>query len=69
MSEDEKIITMVEFPIDLDCETHAGLKILGYEMIKDDDQALVNYAINKILKRMIKHPEELERLVENQQEK
>ena len=42
------------FDLDLNKEEHKFFKNYGLEQIKEDDEALINYAINKILSKVVK---------------
>ncbi len=53
MSDKEKIIEMCEIELDIDEKMYDKLAEIGLEMIKDDKNALINYAVNVILKEMV----------------
>ena len=49
----DKIITMHEIELDLDDKVIKGLCTYALKEIKNDTQALVNYAANKILEKVV----------------
>ena len=49
----DKIITMHEIELDLDEKVIKGLCKYALKEIKNDTQALVNYAANKILTKIV----------------
>jgi len=51
--ENEKIVEMVEFPIDMSEEEAEALCEKGLEWIKEDKEALINYAVNHILQEVV----------------
>ena len=42
------------FDVNMDKKEHAFLKNYGLEQIQNDDEALINYAVNKILAEAVK---------------
>ena len=49
----EKIEKVHKFEIDLSTKEYALLKKIGLEFIIKDEEALINYAVNHILKKQI----------------
>jgi len=47
----------VKFDVDIDNNEYDMLKNYGLEQIKNDDQALINYAVNKILRAEVEREE------------
>jgi len=49
----EKIEKVHKFEIDLSTKEYSLLKKIGLELIIKDEEALINYAVNHILKKQI----------------
>jgi hypothetical protein len=54
----ERKVDYVELDLDVDDEAVAVLAKAGLETIRNDKEALVNYAINRALKDLIKNEKE-----------
>ena len=54
----ERKVDYVELDLDVDDEAVAVLAKAGLEAIRNDKEALVNYAINRALKDLIKNEKE-----------
>ena len=49
----EKKQTVYAFDLDVSDQEHKMLKEFGLKTIKDDDDALINYAVNYILRKEV----------------
>jgi len=50
---EEKKVEMVDFEIEMSEEERKNLSKLGLEWIKNDENALINYAVNHILREIV----------------
>jgi len=59
----EKNVEMVDFEIDMSEEEREALSRIGLEWIKEDKNALINYAVNHILREIVEK-EEVQKFLE-----
>jgi hypothetical protein len=61
--QNERNVEMVEFDIDLTLEESQKLYDIGLTWLKEDTDAVINYAINKILKNMVEDQKDVNKLL------
>jgi hypothetical protein len=64
--ENEREVKMVEFDIDLDNDTREKLLDLARVQILEDEDALLNWVINKLLKEMVERGESTDECSSNE---
>jgi len=53
----ESVEKFHKFDVSFDKKEHSFLRDYGLDQIKNDDEALINYAVNKILREAVKNGE------------